>query len=512
MIPEMKLYYAITTANFEAVKEVLEENPDIDLENLPKGDSTYFAMKDRRALAIALSNTMVTDDFIALLIDAGADVNSIVEDKQMTEGSTYLIQVCSGSNINRIRMLLEAGADVNAENRLGKTALDEIVYGGDTLSESEKENRLSKIKLLLDYGAKFRKETLEVCIESQTYSMAKYVLQQLEQSNIETGLNSVQTDVIKGNDKEAQEEIQKWSSVQEKDENLIFFASANCSAETLKLMKEKGFSLNKRDDMGNLPIHIAVRYNQLDAVRYLAGQTDDINAETNLFMEEDSSGNNALTFAVARGKTEIAQYLLEQGGKWQNNEEISTWITACEDGNKSSLQFLMKHNYQPTKEEIIYGYGYANEETLDYLLEQKIPFQLEYEGETPLSLLCMNHLSLGEKLYEKGAKPDWQSIYRAIEEHDVDFAKKMIHDYEKIDSQDGLYLLEEAVILGQLDIVKCIVENGIDLNRMMEDEDGYQYTILHVAAQSLSKNILQYLLEAGADPTKKDSEGNTPRM
>jgi ankyrin repeat protein len=58
-------------------------------------------------------------DVIRLLIDAGADVNAVVDNC----GSTLLISASCKSNPDVVRLLIDAGANVNLKDRDGKNAL-----------------------------------------------------------------------------------------------------------------------------------------------------------------------------------------------------------------------------------------------------------------------------------------------------------------------------------------------------------------------------------------------------
>ena len=60
-------------------------------------------------------------DAVKLLIDAGADVNAREDDE---DGKTPLLAACCCYNPDIVRALIEAGADVNAKDEFGRTALD----------------------------------------------------------------------------------------------------------------------------------------------------------------------------------------------------------------------------------------------------------------------------------------------------------------------------------------------------------------------------------------------------
>jgi uncharacterized protein len=80
------------------------------------------------------------DEICSLLIDAGADVNA-----QRSNGLTALM-ITSGiwGGLAKIKVLIKAGADVNIKDEYGKTAL---------MYAAEQSGHLEKVKLLVEAGA-----------------------------------------------------------------------------------------------------------------------------------------------------------------------------------------------------------------------------------------------------------------------------------------------------------------------------------------------------------------------
>ena len=67
--------------------------------------------------------------------------------------------------------------------------------------------------------------------------------------------------------------------------------------------------------------------------------------------------------------------------------------------------------------------------------------------------------------------------------------------------------LRVAAHLGHKDVVQLLLDKGADPNKT--DHDGW--TPLHEAASSGHTNVFQLLLERGADPIKSDRYGHTPQ-
>jgi ankyrin repeat protein len=93
------------------------------------------------ALQWACLRGMVTDhqvEIVRLLLDAGCDSNSI----QFKDGDSILMTACVAGNAAITRLLVEAGADVNA-----------MASGTYPLIQAVKTGEAETIKILLKHGA-----------------------------------------------------------------------------------------------------------------------------------------------------------------------------------------------------------------------------------------------------------------------------------------------------------------------------------------------------------------------
>lgn len=69
----------------------------------------------------------------------------------------------------------------------------------------------------------------------------------------------------------------------------------------------------------------------------------------------------------------------------------------------------------------------------------------------------------------------------------------------------GLTALHQSAIDGNLDCAKTLVRNGADVNSV----DCEQWTPLHAASMTGHTSLVQFLLNAGANPSLKNEEGDT---
>ncbi|WP_088011794.1 ankyrin repeat domain-containing protein [Gottfriedia acidiceleris] len=85
----------------------------------------------------------------------------------------------------------------------------------------------------------------------------------------------------------------------------------------------------------------------------------------------------------------------------------------------------------------------------------------------------------------------------------------LIHE----ENEHGLTLLGIAAHYGQYEVVKTLVNNGVQINALSHSKLSFipQNTALHAAiAGEKSIEVIDFLLTNGADPNISDSEGHTP--
>ena len=136
----------IERATFQEIKTAIEQGADINKQGFLKytplimvtgGDYSLFPDAIRPKVA-------------KLLIESGADVNA-----KDFEGRTALMKTSYNINAEITKALLEAGADVNARDKSGMTALsyifNDLFYGGNSFEFSKKTESVAK--LLVSYGA-----------------------------------------------------------------------------------------------------------------------------------------------------------------------------------------------------------------------------------------------------------------------------------------------------------------------------------------------------------------------
>lgn len=138
-------YLAVSKQNVEMLRFMLLKGADVNIASKPPFEQTplYVAVgTPGPAFRKPGWNSRDQLDVIKLLLDAGADVNA-----QSYDGKTALMG--AGGNLTVIKLLLDAGADVNAKSTDGRPAL---IFITDT-SQPLSQEGLNVVHVLLDKGA-----------------------------------------------------------------------------------------------------------------------------------------------------------------------------------------------------------------------------------------------------------------------------------------------------------------------------------------------------------------------
>jgi ankyrin repeat protein len=225
---------------------------------------------------------------IRTLLDAGAEVNAA-----QVDGMTALHWAVYHNDPETAALLMRAGADVNAVNR----------YGVPALSVAATNASENIVTLLLDAGAN----------ANAALSGGETVLMTAARTG---SLGAVRALLAKGADPNAREE---------REQTALMWAAAEGHATVVDALLEVGADMHVKLDSGFTPMFFAVREGHIGVVRTLLEAGVDVNETLQRVKDgSDPSVNNAsyrpvddglslLLMAVRNGHFELAVALLKAG-------------------------------------------------------------------------------------------------------------------------------------------------------------------------------------------------------
>lgn len=484
-----KLYRGIEENNFKLIDEALAEGCDIN-------NVHYIKSGESKPIFIAMNNNNENNrDIVKYLIEKGADANSCRED-----GTSILMAMAEDNNDELCYLLLDNGANIKYRDDKGYTALEYAAFG------REDENRImSTIKLFLGRGSMVGPKTLEVAFKGRSiyndgdgnYALVKMILEELLNNKYKSGLNPTVEAAMLGKSERVRKLINSGDMKEADKESILFYTSAFGDVETMKLLQEKGLSLNTCDNYGMSLLSIASRYGNLDVVKYLLEQGIDVNGgegyvppvvmaarnnhydvvkcliEANASLEPTSDVYNVLYEAAGNGNIQMVDLILKSGYPLDDNYLFSTATKVIKNNNTNILGYFLDNGYDLSIKKD--GKGLLEYADNYYVAKVLVEGGLDIKEYNTSA----KDLEMLEYLFQNGASPN--------------------------------KILSKSISYGNMDILNLAIEYDVDMN-YIDEASGRKDSPLIAAAYSGSKDIMKKIIKNGGDINYKNAEGSTALM
>jgi ankyrin repeat protein len=450
---------------------------------LGAGLSAPAVAASRAALADAAEQRDKTS--IRKLLETGADVNAA-----QVDGTTALHWAAYSDDAETAALLVRAGANVNALNR----------YGVPPLAQACTNGNAAMVKLLLQAGAD----------PNATMKGGESVLMLAARSG---NLEAVKALLARDARTEARERS---------GQTALMWAAAEGHTAVVRALLDAGADMNATLDSGWKAFFFAVREGHLDTVRAFLAAGADVNAMMERPQAAGGRGgrggarpaaprgtpSTSLTLAVLNGHYELAIALIDAGAdpndvrtgftplhmlpgvRKPDSSDISDPAPASGSGRLSSLEFV--------REIVKRG---AN---VNFRLLQGAPKQphtsssVGSEGATPILFAAdRGDVPLMKLLVELGADPLLPNA----------------NGTTPLMAAAGVGTAEPQEEAGEeseaVEAVKMLLDLGADPNTVDKNGD----TAMHGAAYAISPLVVKLLGERGADPqiwNKPNKAGGTP--
>ncbi|MBP5274008.1 MAG: ankyrin repeat domain-containing protein [Abditibacteriota bacterium] len=267
--------------------------------------------------------------------------------------------------------------------------------------------------------------------------------------------------------------------------------------------------VNITDSQGFTPLHYAVCFNQLNITKLL------INNRANLDCR-DIEGYTPIYYAAQNKSEEIFNLLLRRGASTAATEKTTLLHMAAYGGNINIIKSLLERKLSTVAKDdqnllpIDYSAAAGHDEAV-LLLADNMP-------EEEISLNTLLPLLVGEK------KELLKNLFGRIKDKnrfntDKDSPARIIAQYSTADmmafleeqgvdityvSPQGNSALQEAAAAGNLEVLKLLIEKGMDINAPVASTG---FTPIMTACCSDNSDIVKYLASRGAKTDVPSAKG-----
>ena len=245
------------------------------------------------------------------------------------------------------------------------------------------------------------------------------------------------------------------------ERNALFYCLAAGGVAIFKLLRQSGANVEP-DAQGMTVLMEASYYGQLDMVKWLLRHKDEIKLDANYF---DKKGRNALFYCAEAGNVDVFQYLIANG--------VS--LRAAFDGSTVLMMAALR----------------GRQKLLDYFHQNASQLGLDFATRDKRGRNC---------------------LFYCVSGGDIEVFEKLIGYGVKVERTiDGLNLLQQAAVKGELNFGKYLLDHAEDLGLDIQGRDKDGWSALFFAIASGNLQLFKLIYERGvlADPA---NDGRTLLM
>ena len=380
-----------------------------------------------------------------------------------------LIDTARTQDSEGVRKLLAAGADPNAKDKSGRTALMEAAFGGYT----------ETLHILLEKGAEVNAQ--------DTVGWSALMRAAFSRRNESIRLLLEKGADVKAKDKEGR--------------TALFWAATSGHTDTVRLLNAKGARVNVKDAHGWTPLMSAADLGYVDTVRELLAKGADPTVK-------DRDGNTAKSLAEKYEYKDVAGVLQSALDGLKSRKVNETGVNAAGKKEKASGEDPKAEVRAKKNEETTAG-GTAPR------LEKAAPSKSEILNQRFLGAAGAGDTVEALKLIREGAgvnahDPAYGNtgLMDAAARGYTETVRSLLEKGADINATDnaGHTALMQAAFGGYTAAVRLLLEKGAQVNG--KDNDGW--TPLFWATFSRRAETVRLLLESGADVNVKNKQQDTP--
>jgi len=438
-------------------------------------------------------------DVMRYLLEHGADVGA----QANTEHPTPLHLASYYGGFKVAKLLLNRGVNINVRDEKCQTPLHKALTDLDNTVSALWDYYVDAVRFLLDHGADLDAEDNNH--STPLHVISKYGNTKATQLLLEHGARADATD----NDHSTP----------------LHVAIQYNNVEAARLLLEHGARVDALDNDHFTPLHVAIQDGNVGAARLLLEHGARVDAL-------DNDHYTPLHVAIQDGNAGAARLLLEHGARVDalDNDHSTPLHVAIQDGNAEAARLLLEHGADVHalgdnhSTPLHFASKHGNAETARLLLEHGADVHaLDNNHATPLHFLSQHGddgtarvmLEHHGAIVDARDDEDSTPLHVALECGNVKVARLLlehganIHVRNKKD-QTPQHLLSttwsDKTLDDDIDTIRFFLGHGVDVDAV----DNNYSTLLHIASYNGEVEVVQLLLECGANINARNKEGHTP--
>ena len=281
------------------------------------------------------------------------------------------------------------------------------------------------------------------------------------------------------------------------------------------MIEEGGYDINDQDNAGNTALHEAALQGHIDIVELLIENGADVNIKS-----IEMFGDTPLIDASANGHLDVVKYLLKNGADptIRNAKGLTAFESVDDESEfddeedqkilreiKKRLSIAAKEWTNGTSIHNDNSKNGDNTHTTDRTLyDNTTKTENEKAAESPVIVSTIEEKAPEEEFYwtDVTSRAGKEKLFKASKEGHLPYVGTYVENGGKIDLRSFF----ESVKCGHEDITSIFLAFGFPVNQTSRDN---KTSALMVAVGRGHLGTVKLLLEAGADPTKRDKKGRS---
>ncbi|MDO4880479.1 MAG: ankyrin repeat domain-containing protein [Capnocytophaga sp.] len=214
---------------------------------------------------------------------------------------------------------------------------------------------------------------------------------------------------------------------------------------------------------------------------------------------KDETGANALNYLAAKQDLEAIQFLLSKGSKADNvdNEGNTPLMNACSGKNLEIVKLLNVQNINAINKKgesaLLIAVKKSSPEIVKYLIDNGANTKIiDKNGDDVISSLIESY-----KLVKPNEKSGFDEKVLILDKYNISL--------KSVDN-NGNTALHKAVATQNLDLVKKVLQWGIDINQLNKNKET---ALIKAAMSATNTDILEFLVAKGANKNSTTEFGET---